>query len=110
MPGNITIKMTNDPANKYFSLLNNGKLDSNNGYFYFYQDVLAGEACCMDISGLHSGWKSSKPGWSKKCCNKSNNQAVIPPSSDVSEKDIKTINEQIGKMSGMKLVRFSNRI
>ena len=63
----------------------------------------------MDISGLHSGWKSSKPGWSKKCCNKSNNQAVIPPPSDVSEKDIKTINEQIGLMSGMKLVRFSHR-
>lgn len=64
----------------------------------------------MDISGLHSGWKSSKPNWSKKCCNKSNNQAVIPPPSDVSEKDIKTINEQIGLMSGMKLVRFSNCI
>ena len=64
----------------------------------------------MDISGLHSGWKSSKPNWSKKCCNKSNNQAVIPPPSDVSEKDIKTINEQIGLMSGMKLVRLSNCI
>ena len=64
----------------------------------------------MDISGLHAGWKSGKPNWSKKCCNKSNNQAVIPPPSDVSEKDIKTINEQIGLMSGMKLVRFSNRI
>ena len=64
----------------------------------------------MDISGLHAGWKSGKPNWSKKCCNKSNNQAVIPPPSDVSEKDIKTINEQIGLMSGMKLVRFSNCI
>ena len=63
----------------------------------------------MDISGLHAGWKSGKPNWSKKCCNKSNNQAVIPPPSDVSEKDIKTINEQIGLMSGMKLVRFSHR-
>ena len=64
----------------------------------------------MDISGLHAGWKSGKPNWSKKCCNKSNNQAVIPPPSDVSEKDIKTINEQIGLMSGMKLVRLSNCI
>lgn len=62
------------------------------------QDILAGDRCCLDISGGGSGWKTGKANWSKKCCDPSNGQPVIPPPKTISDRQIKNIGKQIENM------------
>jgi len=69
------------------------------------QDMLAGDRCCLDISGGGSGWKTGKANWDKRCCEPSNGQAVIPPPKTISDKKIRNIGktiEQMGQMGNMK--------
>ena len=65
--------------------------------------MLTGDHCCLDISGAIGGWKDSQPNWEKRCCSNERG-TVIPPPKDISDKDIKTLNKQIGRMPALKEV------
>lgn len=63
------------------------------------QDVLTGDSCCYDFTGAIGGWKTGKPSWVKTCCSNPKGP-VVEPRKDISEKDLKKIDEQINRMPG----------
>lgn len=63
------------------------------------QDLLAGDQCCIDITGTLGGFSHSQANWEKRCCTNQRG-AVILPEKGISDKDRNKINNQITRMPG----------
>ena len=68
----------------------------------FFQDLLLGDNCCINIMGA-TQFYSSKANWDKKCCSNPLGP-VVPIPDNLSQNDTRKINQQIGRMQDLKEV------
>lgn len=68
----------------------------------FFQDLLTGSHCCLDIMGS-TKFKTSQANWDKKCCDNEKGPAIPPPRNITAENKVK-INKQIERMPTLKSV------
>ncbi len=67
----------------------------------FFQDLLLGESCCIDVTGV--AMNSTSGEWTKRCCSNPRG-AFVHPSNDLNQDQIRKIDVQIGRMDSLQPV------